>query len=189
MAWLSPVKLAKAQHVLRQGGILAYPTESVYGLGCDPFNRQAVAALLELKHRPEHKGLILVAAHRKQVLALWPHLREEQLQRLETSTVMKPVTWLLPDTEGRIPPWLKGRHSQVAVRISAHPVVQRLCEGFGGALVSTSANVSGFHAARTPLQVRQQFPRGLDFILTAELGGAARPSQIRDIDTGAIVRY
>ncbi len=189
MTGLSLVKLRQAVRVLQQGGLLAYPTESIYGLGCDPFNQQAVEALLALKRRPEHKGLILVAAHRGQVLALWPHLSEAQLQRLESSTVMAPVTWLLPDTEGRVPPWLKGRHTQVAVRISAHPVVQCLCEAFGGVIVSTSANISGSHPARTPLQVRRQFPHGLDFILTAALGGASRPSQIRDLDSGAVLRH
>lgn len=188
MSHVSAFKIHQAVRCLQQGGTVAYPTESIYGLGCDPFNPAAVAHLLALKQRADHKGLILVTANRQQVQTLWPELSSEHLACLERSTLSEPITWLLPDESGHIPPWIKGRHPLVAVRISAHPVVQQLCLVFGGAMVSTSANVSGFHPARTTLQVRQQFQTGLDFVLTAALGGARKPSQIRDIRDGTIVR-
>lgn len=189
MSKVSAFKIHQAVRCLQQGGTIAYPTESIYGLGCDPFNPAAVARLLALKQRADHKGLILVTANRQQVQMLWPELSSEHLASLERSTLSKPITWLLPDEgESNIPAWIKGRHAFVAVRISAHTVVQQLCLAFGGAIVSTSANVSGFHPARSALQVRQQFQTGLDFVLTGALGGAEKPSQIRDIRDGTIVR-
>ncbi|MBL4608851.1 MAG: L-threonylcarbamoyladenylate synthase [Pseudomonadales bacterium] len=184
----SAFKIQQAVRCLESGGLLAYPTESVYGLGCDPFNADAVDRLLALKHRDEAKGLILVAASREQVMALLPGLSTTQLDFLERSSLAEPLTGLLPDENQCIPPWIKGQHSRVALRISMHPLVQELCLLFGGALVSSSANVTGFAPAKTPLQVRQQLQSGLDYLLVGPLGGARNPSRIQNLCDNTVIR-
>ncbi|HEY9198139.1 MAG TPA: Sua5/YciO/YrdC/YwlC family protein [Gammaproteobacteria bacterium] len=179
-------QLRRAARLLHDGGVIAYPTEAVYGLGCDPLNAQAVMRLLKLKQRPVEAGLILIAADFAQV--------EPFLQPL-TSTVRRklfatwpgPVTWLLP-ARPETPVWLRGRHATLAVRVTAHAGTAALCRSFGGALVSTSANPRGREPARSLLQVRRYFGDALDYLLPGPLGGRRQPSEIRDATTGRILR-
>ncbi|MBV0933767.1 L-threonylcarbamoyladenylate synthase [Marinobacterium weihaiense] len=173
-------QIKEAVRCINNGGVIAYPTEAVWGLGCDPYSRQAVQRLLALKRRPEHKGLILVAAHEDQIAPLLAPLSDEQRQRL-SETWPGPNTWLLPDPKNLIPRWVKGCHSQVAVRVSAHPLVQALCREYGGPLVSTSANRSAAEPAKSKLKVSAYFGASLDFILPGELGGLNKPTVIRNI--------
>lgn len=173
--------------MLRNGGIIAYPTEAVWGLGCDPFNPAAVRRLLEIKRRPEHKGLILAAADERQIEALLAPLSDRQRAQL-SATWPGPNTWLLPDARQLIPRWIKGRHSGVAVRVSAHPVVQALCDAFGGPLVSTSANASSAHPAKSKTKVRAYFGCNIDFIVDGALGGLDKPTTIRSLIDNSVVR-
>lgn len=179
--------LRQAIRVLRNGGIIAYPTEAVWGVGCDPFNPEAVRRLLEIKRRPEHKGLILAAASELQIDALLSPLSAEQRARL-SETWPGPNTWLVPDAKQLIPRWIKGRHSAVALRVSAHPVVQALCEAFGAPLVSTSANVSSAPPAKSKTKVRAYFGAEVDFIVDGALGGLEKPTTIRSLLDNAVVR-
>lgn len=170
---------------LREGAVIAYPTEAVWGLGCDPANRAAVEALLALKQRPMAKGMILVAASVAQVEPLLAGLNAEQRQRVLASWP-GPHTWVLPVGEDFLP-WVRGEHLSVAVRVSAHPGVQALCRAFGGPLVSTSANRAGEEPARSEAELRAALPE-LGIILPGALGSNARPTEIRDALTGAILR-
>lgn len=181
----SPIHLRVAARLLQEGGVIAYPTEGVWGLGCDPMNEAAVRRLLDLKQRPESKGLIIIAASMAQV-ETWLAGLDAARREACASTWPGPYTWVVPAAQA--PEWLRGRHDSVAVRVSAHPGVQALCNAFGGALVSTSANVSGRPPARDALQLRQQFGRGLDYILPGRLGGDGKPSEIRDARTGIVLR-
>jgi L-threonylcarbamoyladenylate synthase len=179
-------RLRQAAATLHRGGVVAYPTEAVWGLGCDPFNEQAVLALLALKQRPQSKGLILVAASEAQLAWLLRDLPAAQRARL-SATWPGPVTWLVPH-RGRVPRWVSGEHDTVAVRVSAHPVVRGLCEAFGGPLVSTSANPAGCRPARQRFQVQRYFGAALDYVVPGAVKGADRPSQIRDLGSGDILR-
>lgn len=181
----SPVHLRLAARLLQAGGVIAYPTEGVWGLGCDPLNEAAVRRLLDLKQRPEAKGLIIIAASLPQV-ERWLGGLDAAQRAACAATWPGPFTWVVPAAHA--PEWLRGKHDSVAVRVSAHPGVQALCNAFGGALVSTSANVSGKPPARDPLVLRQQFGRGLDYILPGRLGGDGKPSEIRDARTGIVLR-
>lgn len=180
--------LAEAVSALRRGGLVAYPTEAVWGLGCDPFDEGAVERLLALKQRERAKGLILVAAdvvaldglvdwgtlpaaRREAVLASWPG----------------PHTWVVPAT-ARVPRWITGDHAGVAVRVSAHPLVAALCRGFGGPLVSTSANAAGAPAPRSLAEADPGLLAAVDAVLEGETGGLARPTPIRDARSGAGLR-
>lgn len=182
----SATQLARAVRVLRRGLVLAYPTEGVWGLGCDPSNEAAVRRLLDLKGRSASKGLILIAASVDQVRHLLRGLSPAQLQPI-LATWPGPVTWLVPAPPG-FPSWITGGKPSLAVRVSAHTGVVALCKAFGGPLVSTSANPSGRAAARTELAVRRYFRERLDGLLPGELGGQQGPSEIRDALTGRIIR-
>jgi len=181
-------QLHRAVFVLRRGGIVAYPTEGVYGLGCDPLDPGAVLRLLALKSRPMDKGLILIAADFSR---LRPYLDEtaldERILRKLRRTWPGPVTWLLPAAP-EVPRWLRGRHETIALRVTAHPLAAELCRAWGGALVSTSANPAGRPPARTALGVRRYFGDGVDCVLTGATGGAAAPTEIRDARTGRVLR-
>ncbi|MDO9178773.1 MAG: Sua5/YciO/YrdC/YwlC family protein [Agitococcus sp.] len=189
MISLSSIHVDTAVAALKQGGILAYPTEAVWGLGCDPFNQQAVLKLLALKQRPMAKGLILIAAKVEQVepyLQLLSSLERERV--IETwQNSKQPTTWVVPVSPD-FPQWVRGEHLSVAIRVSTHPPVQALCSAFGGAIISTSANITGQPTALTAEQIVTIFADGIDYILPASLGGQKNPSQIRDARTGAVLR-
>lgn len=172
-------QVRRAVDYVEQGGVIAYPTEAVWGLGCDPYSETAVQRLLALKKRPVEKGLILVASRVEQVEHLLTALTDEQRDRV-LSSWPGPNTWLIPDKEQTIPEWIRGVHSSVAVRVSDHPLVRELCDRFGGLLVSTSANPASREPALTKLKVRAYFGCELDFVLAGELGGRTAPSVIRD---------
>jgi L-threonylcarbamoyladenylate synthase len=178
--------LQRAVSVLRRGGVIAYPTEAVWGLGCDPHNEQAVMQLLALKQRDWRKGVILIAADVEQLTPYLHGLSEEKLALLRASWP-GPNTWLVPNN-GAAPAWITGGRSTLAVRVSAHPLVAALCKQFGGALVSTSANRAGKKPARSVFDVRCSFGDTLDAVLPGVLGGLQKPTQIRDLMTGAICR-
>lgn len=179
-------RIEQAAAVLAAGGVVAYPTEAVWGLGCDPWNEQSVARLLQLKVRSVDKGLILIAASQDQLDWLLHDLSQAQRSRLQLSWP-GPTTWLVPHS-GRVPPWVCGAHDSVAVRVSAHPVVQKLCLAWGGPLVSTSANVSGTQAAREQFQVRRYFGDAVDALVPGSTGNSERPSTIRDLVTDRVIR-
>lgn len=177
--------MQQAAQVVRRGGVIAYPTEAVWGLGCDPWDELAVERLLALKDRPVHKGLILVAADIEQFDFLLDDLPEIWLARLAGSWP-GPNTWLVPH-QNRLPEWITGHHDSVALRVSAHPLVRELC-ALSGPLVSTSANPAGRPSARSRLRVEQYFPKQLDKVLGGALGGRKNPSLIRDLISGDVVR-
>lgn len=171
--------LEAACAAVAQGGVIAYPTEAVWGLGCDPANEQAIQRILILKDRPWQKGLVMVAANFEQ-LAPWLEPLTAEQQSLVQATWPGPVSWVLP-CKASVSKWLKGEHQTLAVRVSAHPMVKALCEQTGP-LVSTSANPAGEEPARSLAEVMAYFPQGLDYLLPGELGGRAQPSEIRTLD-------
>lgn len=182
----TPFRYRLAAAYLRSGGVIAYPTEGVWGVGCDPDNPQAVARLLNLKQRAPEKGLILVAASMAQLEPYLTDLTAEQRARLAASWP-GPQTWIVP-ANGRASDWITGGRPGLALRVSAHPVVQALCLAAGGPIVSTSANPSGRPAPLTALRVRRYFPASIDYVLAGPLGGQQGPTSIRELIGGAIVR-
>jgi L-threonylcarbamoyladenylate synthase len=182
------LSISESVAALQRGGVLAYPTEAVWGLGCDPFNEAAVMRLLAIKQREVGKGLILIAGDRAHFDGLldWNVLPADRVAAVEASWP-GPHTWIVPAT-ARVPRWITGAHAGVAVRVSAHPIVAALCEKFGAPLVSTSANRAGeapaFHRdALDPVLLAL-----LDGVSEGETGGLAAPTAIRDARTGAVLR-
>ncbi|MEC5345233.1 L-threonylcarbamoyladenylate synthase type 1 TsaC [Brenneria populi] len=178
---------ASILHALLNEEVIAYPTEAVFGLGCDPDSELAVGRLLALKQRPWQKGLILIAADYRQ---LEPYIDDRALSGAQREMMFSrwpgPVTWVIP-AKTTTPKWLTGQFDSLAVRVSAHPLVKKLCLDYGKPLVSTSANLSGQPPCRSEQEVYQQF--GDDFpVLRGKVGGRDNPSEIRDVLTGELLR-
>jgi L-threonylcarbamoyladenylate synthase len=178
-----------AVEALQKGSVIAYPTEAVYGLGCDPKNLSAVKKILELKRRDKEKGLILIASSFDQFKNYIQPLEKKVEAKLLNSWKdnASAITWLVP-VKKEVSEYLKGQFDTLAVRVSNHPRVKELCEKFGGAIISTSANIATQEAARTAEQVKQIFNNKIDFIVEGETNINAQPSEIRDALTDKIIR-
>ena len=176
----------RACHVVEAGGVIAYPTEAVYGLGCLPEDFQAVRKILALKRRgAEKKGLIIVAAELEQVID-YVDLEPVRDMSAVLDSWPGPVTWVFP--AGRLlPDWLRGADNSVAIRVSAHPLVQALCRR-AGPLISTSANRSCQPPARSSAQVRRSFGSCLDYVYPGRITNQDSPSEIRDARDGRVLR-
>ena len=170
---------------LKRGGLIAYPTESCYGLGCDPDNRRAVQRILKLKQRPQRKGLILIASEYHQVARyLQPFTSAEQHKLVSAGA--QAITYLMP-AKSSCPRWLCGAHDTLAVRFTAHPFARQLCRSVNSALVSTSANRSGMRAVKTYAECQRQFGNKV-WVLPGSVGKRKLPSTIRRWADGKVVR-
>ncbi len=187
---MSDYDLTNALHVLNTQGVIAYPTESVFGLGCDPDCDSAIQKILDLKKRPAFKGLILIAADIEQLknYADFSLLTEAQLAAV-SKTWPGPFTWIVP-AKTTLSKLISGDFNSIAVRVSAHPVVQQLCTQFGKPIISTSANLSGLEACTDNKQVAEMFLNHplLDYIIEQPVSGLKNPSQIRDALSGKRLR-
>ncbi|AJY52165.1 L-threonylcarbamoyladenylate synthase [Halomonas sp. KO116] len=179
--------LAPAINALREGGVIACPTEAVWGLSCDPENDEALAHLMRMKERDPAKGVILVAASIEQFQPWLSQLPLAMHAPLAASWP-GPNTWLVPDN-GRSHGLVRGAHERVALRVTDHPLMKALCEAFGGPLVSTSANRSGEPPAMSAAEITSIFSDEVAYVVKGELGGNAKPSTIRDLATGKVMRY
>ncbi len=184
--WSLNPRIQFAARQMKQGGVVAYPTEAVWGLGCNPFDEAAVYEILALKDRPVEKGVILVAANIAMFEPFIYHLNDLQRQRLKNSWP-GPHTWLVPNN-GLVPYWITGKFKSVALRVTGHPVAAGLSRAFGGPIVSTSCNPAGLPPATNIHQVRRYFGNGLDAITSGQVGKRNTPSEIRDLLTGEIIR-
>ena len=174
-----------AAELLHAGGVLAYPTEAVFGLGCDPDNRAAFEKIFALKRRLPEQGVLLIAASFAQISG-WIYAPPDAIARA-TATWPGAHTWIFPRSP-RVPEWIAGGHSGIALRVTAHATAVALCRAFGGPIVSTSANVHGQPPARSAAECEAVFGSALDGILQGETGGLPRPTPIADAVTGAIIR-
>jgi L-threonylcarbamoyladenylate synthase len=182
----SAVTTEQAAGVLRQGGVVAYPTESCFGLGCDPRNNAAIRRILKMKRRSRDKGLILISDRIERLLPYLATLAPPVLDRLRESWP-GPVTWLCP-ASALATQWLRGVHPTLAVRVTAHPPAARLCREAGMPLVSTSANLAGRQALRTVSSVSRTFGDAVDAIVDEPIGRRTQPSRIVDALSGRTLR-
>lgn len=182
------LEVPAAAALLARGGVIAYPTEGVWGLGCDPFDRAAVLRLLDIKQRTVEKGVILIASDVSQLdpIVDWTTLPQARREAVMASWP-GPNTWVMP-AHPNVPAWITGAHASVAVRVSAHAQIIALCAAFGGALVSTSANLSGQPAVTTRAALDARLLTQVDGVLLGETAGRTSPSTIRDACSGDILR-
>jgi len=180
----SKFQINKAANIIHNEGIIAYPTESVYGLGCDPLSETAVNKILQLKHRPVEKGLIIIAANLQQLLPYINISTEESKAINEHKTA---ITWLVKKSI-HAPPWIYGKHPKIAIRVSLHPLVNQLCLRLQHPLVSTSANPSGVNPATSALESRCYFKDQVDMYLSGKTGTLIKPTPILDLTSKALIR-
>jgi len=184
--WVSHPQICRAAELLKQQAVVAYPTESVWGLGCDPQSASAVEKILQLKKRNVEKGLILIADSIERFEPFLADLEKEHLHRFREPTA-KPTTWLVPNN-GCAPLWITGGRDTLALRITTHPVAAALCKLLDGPLVSTSANPQGLPAAKSAAEVESYFGTAIDAQAPGQVGDALNPSEIRYLISGEIVR-
>ena len=180
--WSDHAQIVQATQVLKEGGVVAYPTEAVWGLGCDPWSEAGVEKILRLKNRHVDKGLILIASEISQFESLLQGLDQHQRDRFSESRV-KPTTWLVPHN-GAAARWIVGRHNTIALRVTKHPLAAALCDLFGGPIVSTSANPQSLPAAVTCHKVQDYFGKDIDFQTAGEIGLATKERRERIIPVG-----
>lgn len=184
LAWT----IQQAASALRAGGVIAYPTEAVFGLGCDPANEKAFQRLFALKQRPPTQGVLLIGATFDHVA---PYIDLAAVPEAALAAVQQqwpgPYTFVFPRA-ANVPTWVAGSHAGIALRVSAHPIASALCHAFGGAIVSTSANRHGGPPARSVNELEAAFGSALNAIAPGEPGDLATPTSIRNALTGAIIR-
>lgn len=176
--------ITRAADTLLAGGIIAYPTEGVFGLGCMPDVPRTLARLLALKGRDPSKGLILIASSRDQFDGF---VADSDLDRLPAPDPGSPVTWIAtpgPKTHALV----RGAHSGVAIRVSTNPVAAALCDAVASPITSTSANLSGKPVCRNRIQLRRTFRHRVDYIVPGDCGPASGPSEIRVLADGEVLR-
>lgn len=196
--------LLEAVSYLQAGGVLVYPSESVWGIGCDGFCEQALKKVLHLKSRPMDKGVIVLTDSLDKVKALIKDLPlDTQTQIIATITqhqqahqrsdIKQATTWLIPIKRTTIPAHITGKFDSLALRITPHPMLQSICKLLTskqnpyGFLVSTSCNPSG-QAPATSLEMAQAYFGEHVGYLQGEGLGFDKPSQIIDVLTGQVVR-
>ena len=179
-------QIEAAAALLRAGGVLAYPTEGVYGLGCDPDDRAAFEKIFAMKRRPPEQGVLLIAADFEQVRPWIGDAPESAFERVRASWPGA-HTFIFPRSP-RVPEWVAGGHAGIALRVTTHAPSAALCRAFGGPVVSTSANRHGEAPARSAADILAIFGDEPDGVLDAPLGGLDRPTPITDAVTGAIIR-
>lgn len=178
------ISVKHAGEVLLGGGIIAYPTEGVFGLGCLPDDLDAVRRLLDIKQRDADKGLILIASGVDQ-LDGWIALPDGL--SLPVPDPAYPVTWIVPPGE-RVHPMLRGEHAGLAVRITSNPIAAAICDAANSPITSTSANLSGRPAARNRFVLRRQFAQRVDYLVPGDCGPAKGASEIRNLRTNKVLR-
>ncbi len=180
------VEIDAAATIIKRGGVVAYPTEGVYGLGCDPLNADAVQRLIDIKGRAADKGLILIAAAQSQIDPFLLPVSSEIQTRL-TRDWPGPITWIMP-CNNEIPALVRGGRQTLAVRVTDHPVASQLCTACGHTLVSTSANHSGEPPCMDAASVDTTLGELIDAVIDAPLGGLNAPTPIFDATTGKQLR-
>ena len=180
------LELTLAVDTIRQGGIIAYPTEGVFGLGCDPFNKAAVEKILMLKQRSMAKGLIVIAAAWSQIEFLTTVIPASRLKQILQVWAASPTTWVFPKSR-EVPKWVTGDFPSIALRVTQHPIAKQLCE-MAGPLVSTSANIATQPNVKTAAEVANVFGSHVDYIIDAPIGDLQKSTPILNALDGHILR-
>ncbi len=178
--------LSILKQVVDSGGVIAYPTEAVFGLGCRADDYQAVVRILDIKKRKEDKGFILVASNLKQIMP-WIQKPNKILWDKIQKSWPGHISWAIP-ASADCPSWITGAHTSVVIRISQHPVVKIICDTLGYPIVSTSANISNQPALNSAIKVRKNIGKHIDLLVPGDIGKAQTPSMIYDAISGKQIR-
>jgi len=182
MSRLDERRVKRAAEILGNGGIVVYPTETVYGIGCDPLNHEAYSRILRLKGRDESKPMLLLACSVAQVEEFAGGL-PDAVSRLADVFWPGPLTVVFRPGK-RLPDHLYGPGGGVAFRVSPHPLASLLAREFGSPVTSTSANRTG----ETPLtgydDALREFGDRVDVVLGGGGEMKGEPSTVVDLTSG-----
>ncbi|MBT4884738.1 MAG: threonylcarbamoyl-AMP synthase [Legionellales bacterium] len=171
---------------LKQGKIIAYPTEAMFGIGCDVMDEKALTKIIKIKKRPPEKGLIIVAARWEQVQNLTQKIPDSQYKKIFQSWPGH-TTWLFPAAK-QVPTLITGKHNTIAIRVSNNPTITALCEQYGKPIVSTSANIHNGPTAMNDTDVTNIFGGNVDYIVSGKFEKHCGASKIIDAITGKVLR-
>ncbi|MEE3003380.1 MAG: L-threonylcarbamoyladenylate synthase [Pseudomonadota bacterium] len=180
------IEIEKAILALQREQVIAYPTESMYGLGCDIYSQDALLRIIKLKKRDASKGLIVVAANWQQVENLTEKLPESDYREI-FNTWPGATTWVFP-AKSEVPQLVTGSKKTIAIRISSNPFVQELCKGFKGPIISTSANIQGHPPAISMQETFAVFGNKIDCYVPGKIGENKKASKIIDAQTKIVLR-
>ena len=184
---MSPWAIKRLGKAILQGAVIAYPTDTIWGLGCHPQLAHSVGRILDLKQRPIEKGLILICSK----LDYFEAFISDRLSTEQTNTLTRksghPITWIVP-TSAHCPVWIRGHSSSVAIRVTDHPFVKAICEQIQSPIVSTSANRAGRAPVRYAWQARRQFIDRVDYIVGGFDLGTQHASEIKSLESGHTIR-
>lgn len=173
------VGLNRVAEVIRQGGVIAYPTDTFYGLGCDPFNEAAIERLFAIKQREWDKPILLIISDPSFVVWLTSE-RNERFERLSQHFWPGPLTLVLRASE-RLPSTLTGETGTIGIRLPDHALCRRIVNAAGGVLTGTSANLTGQPSAATAEGVQNQLGETLDLIVDGGPTPGGAPSTVLDV--------
>lgn len=181
----SDFSIRHAAHIIRQGGVIAYPTETVYGLGCDIYNPAAIEEINFVKQRPRNKQFILLAGSFDHIKSL---ITVDQKQKEQILSTTEPTSWVIKASP-TAPPWLLDSHDSITIRISTSTLVKKLCNALNQAIISTSANISGKAPAHNSLDLHKYFHHKIDKILVSNQKLSSKPSKIIRLCDNHVIRH
>lgn len=175
--------LQQALCVLREGGVILYPTDTVWGIGCDATNADAVARVYEIKKRVDSKAMLVLLDGAGKLQGYVENVPETAWMLLEATEGQRPMTIIYPKAKN-LAPNLLAKDGSVGIRITSEPFTKALCEQLRHPIVSTSANISGEPAAKTFNEISQELLETVDYVCQFRRNDttAYKPSSIIKID-------
>ena len=177
--------LKKACDVLRKGGLILYPTDTIWGIGCDATNEEAVQRVYTLKQRADNKAMLLLLGNEARLESYVQEVPEIAWSLIEVAD--RPLTLIYPGARN-LAPNLIAEDGSVGIRITREEFSRRLCEQFRRPVVSTSANISGQPATHTFQEIAEEIKQGVDYIVQYRQDDltAAQPSSIIKLGAGGL---
>lgn len=170
-------EIALALEVLRSGGIILYPTDTVWGIGCDATNAEAVQKIYDLKRSADKKSMLVLCKDADMVVRYVNKAPGIAFEVMEMAT--KPLTLILPGASG-VAANLIPEEGTLGVRVPNHEFCQKLLYKFGKPIVSTSANISGEKTPKKVAEISKEILDGVDFVVNPRFQGrpTGQPSSI-----------
>ncbi len=178
-------QIRHAASVIQRGGVITCPTDTIYGLSCDPYNPDAIKRLFAIKQRTRGKSMIILA-HAPNHIA--PLVDMRQLPGDFDWRAGQPTTWVMPASD-HCPHWLRHTDNTVAARLTDYPLIRRLCRQLDSAIISTSANLAGMPPVRNKLALRYFFQQQVDAMLFCNMPGTGKASTIKHYQDNNVIRH